>query len=218
MQALSPDAFEVAANELGAVMIDTRNAAVFKDGFVPNSINIGIKGDFAPWIGTLLTDIEQPILFVAEEENINEVITRLSRVGYDNIIGYLQGGIEAWIKSGKEIDTITSITAEDFAKKYAESSGDILVKDVRKQTEYSAEHVAEAECVTLAYLNNNMAAFSKTEPNYLYCAGGYRSMIAASILKSRGFDTIIDISGGFSEIAKTTVPRSNFVCQSKLKL
>ena len=218
VQALSPDAFEVAANELGAVMIDTRNAAVFKDGFVPNSINIGIKGDFAPWTGTLLTDIEQPILFVAEEENINEVITRLSRVGYDNIIGYLQGGIEAWVESGKEIDTITSIAAEDFAKKYAESSGDILVKDVRKQTEYSAEHVAEAECVTLAYLNNNMAAFSKTEPNYLYCAGGYRSMIAASILKSRGFDTIIDISGGFSEIAKTTVPRSNFVCQSKLKL
>ncbi|WP_435355787.1 MBL fold metallo-hydrolase [Emticicia sp. SJ17W-69] len=218
VQALSPEAFEIAVNELSAVMIDTREAQVFKDGFVPNSINIGIKGDFAPWIGTLLTDIEQPILFVAEQKNIDEVITRLSRVGYDNIVGYLDGGIEAWKAAGKEIDTIESISADEFAKQYKISEGKLLVKDVRKESEYRAEHVEEAECVTLAYLSNNMTAFSKNETNYIHCAGGYRSMIAASILKSRGFDNIIDINGGFSAIAKTEVPRSNFVCQSKLKI
>ncbi|WP_394995373.1 rhodanese-like domain-containing protein [Emticicia sp.] len=218
VQALSADAFEMAVNELGAVMIDTRDAHVFKDGFVPNSINIGIKGDFAPWIGTLLTDIEQPILFVADVENIDEVITRLSRVGYDNIIGYLNGGIAAWLKSGKEIDTIESISAETFAIKYVDSDGKLIVKDVRKESEYRAEHVEEAECVSLAFLSNNMAAFSKDEQNYIYCAGGYRSMIASSILKSRGFDNVVDITGGFAAIAKTDVPRSNFVCQSKLKV
>lgn len=218
VQALSPEAFKIAVNEISAVMIDTREAQVFKDGFVPNSINIGIKGDFAPWIGTLLTDIEQPILFIAEQKNIDEVITRLSRVGYDNIVGYLDGGIEAWKAAGKEIDTIESISADEFAKQYKISEGKLLVKDVRKESEYRAEHVEEAECVTLAYLSNNMTAFSKNETNYIHCAGGYRSMIAASILKSRGFDNIIDIAGGFSAIAKTEVPRSNFVCQSKLKV
>ncbi len=218
IQALSPEAFEVAANELSAVMIDTRAALAFKDGFIPNSINIGIKGDFAPWVGTLLTDIEQPILFIADDENIEDVITRLSRVGYDNIVGYLQGGIKSWIEAGKEIDAIESISAEDFAKIYAENKGKLLVKDVRKETEYRAEHVEEAECVSLAYLSNNMAAFSKDETNYIHCAGGYRSMIAASILKSRGYDNIVDIVGGFAAIAKTEVPRSNFVCQSKLKV
>ncbi|GAB2649610.1 MBL fold metallo-hydrolase [Emticicia sediminis] len=218
IQALSPEAFEVAANELGAVMLDTRAAQTFKDGFVPNSINIGIKGDFAPWVGTLITDIEQPILFIADKESIEEVITRLSRVGYDNIVGYLAGGIEAWKAAGKEVDTIESISAEDFAKKYTENEGKLLVKDVRKETEYRAEHIEEAECVSLAYLSNNMAAFSKDETNYIHCAGGYRSMIAASILKSRGYDNIVDIAGGFAAIAKTEVPRSNFVCQSKLKV
>ncbi len=218
IQTLSPEAFEVAVNELGAVMIDTREAKSFKDDFIPNSINIGIKGDFAPWVGTLITDIEQPILFIADEESIDEVITRLSRVGYDNIIGYLAGGIEAWKTAGKETDTIESISAEDFAKKYAEAEGKLLVKDVRKETEYSAEHIEEAECVSLAYLSNNMAAFSKNETNYLHCAGGYRSMIAASILKSRGYDNIVDIAGGFAALSKTEVPRSNFVCQSKLKI
>lgn len=218
IQALSPEAFEVAANELSAVMIDTRAAQTFKDGFVPNSINIGIKGDFAPWVGTLITDIEQPILFIADDENIDDVITRLSRVGYDNIIGYLAGGIEAWKAAGKEVDTIDSISADEFAKVYAENEGKLLVKDVRKETEYRAEHVEEAECVSLAYLSNNMSAFSKAETNYIHCAGGYRSMIAASILKSRGYDNIVDIAGGFAAIAKTEVPRSNFVCQSKLKV
>jgi hydroxyacylglutathione hydrolase len=120
--------------------------------------------------------------------------------------------------AGKEVDSIESISADEFAKIYAASEGKVLVKDVRKESEYRAEHVEEAECVTLAYLSNNMEAFSKDETNYIHCAGGYRSMIASSILKSRGFDNIVDIAGGFAAIAKTDVPRSNFVCQSKLKV
>lgn len=217
VQALSPAAFEAAANETGAIMIDTRPQQTFKDAFVPNSIFIGIKGDFAPWVGTLLTDIEQPILIIADEESREEVITRLSRVGYDNVIGYLDGGIEAWVNAGKETDSIVSVTAADFASKFKEAEGKLIVKDVRKPTEYSAEHVNEAMNIPLANLSKNMAEFSKTETNYVHCAGGYRSMIAVSILKSRGFDNLIDIEGGFKAISETDVPRTDFVCQTKMK-
>jgi hydroxyacylglutathione hydrolase len=218
VQALSAEAFEVAANETGAIMIDTRPAQIFKNGFIPNSINIGIKGDFAPWVGTLITDIEQEILFIADAENIEEVITRLSRVGYDNIIGYLNGGIATWQKAEKELDSITSISAEEFAKIYNHSNGNILVKDVRREAEYAAEHVNEAECVSLAYMSKNMDTFSKNNTNYIHCASGYRSMIASSILKSRGYDNIIDIAGGFNAISKTNIAKSDFVCQSKMKI
>jgi glyoxylase-like metal-dependent hydrolase (beta-lactamase superfamily II)/rhodanese-related sulfurtransferase len=217
VQALSPAAFEAAANETGAIMIDTRPQQTFKDAFVPNSIFIGIKGDFAPWVGTLLTDIEQPILIIADEESREEVITRLSRVGYDNIIGYLDGGINAWVNAGKETDSIVSITAADFASKFKEVEGKLILKDVRKPTEYSAEHVDEAMNIPLANLSKNMAEFSKTETNYVHCAGGYRSMIAVSILKSRGFDNLIDVEGGFKAISETDVPRTDFVCQTKMK-
>jgi glyoxylase-like metal-dependent hydrolase (beta-lactamase superfamily II)/rhodanese-related sulfurtransferase len=217
VQALSPAAFEAAANETGAIMIDTRPQQTFKDAFVPNSIFIGIKGDFAPWVGTLLTDIEQPILIIADEESREEVITRLSRVGYDNIIGYLDGGINAWVNAGKETDSIVSITAADFASKFKEAEGKLIVKDVRKPTEYSAEHLDEAMNIPLANLSKNMAEFSKTETNYVHCAGGYRSMIAVSILKSRGFDNLIDVEGGFKAISETDVPRTDFVCQTKMK-
>jgi hydroxyacylglutathione hydrolase len=218
IQALGVEAFEVAANELGALVLDTRPAQTFKNGFIPNSINIGIKGDFAPWVGTLITDIEQPILFVALPENVEEVITRLSRVGYDNIVGYLEGGFESWQTAGKEVDSIESISAEEFANRWAAAEGNLLVKDVRRESEYRAEHVNEAELITLAFLSKNMEAFSKTETNYLHCAGGYRSMIAASILKARGYDNIVDVAGGFAAIASTSVPKSDFVCQSKLKI
>jgi hydroxyacylglutathione hydrolase len=214
IQALSANAFEVAANETGAVVIDTRPAQSFKNGFIPNSINIGIKGDFAPWVGTLITDIQQEILFVAEPESIEEVITRLSRVGYDNVIGYLEGGIAAWQLADKEIDTIGSISAAEFAEGFNEN---LIVKDVRKPSEYMAEHVAEAMNIPLAVLSDNMVEFSKDQPNYIHCAGGYRSMIACSILKARGFDNIIDIAGGFAAIAQTNVPKTDFVCQSKMR-
>jgi len=208
MQPLSPEAFEVAANETGAVIIDTRQPDDFKNAFVPNSINIGLKGDFAPWVGTLITDIQQPILFIANEGTEQEVITRLSRVGYDNIIGYLKGGIEAWQAAGKETDNIVSISAEAFAKEY--HSGNTLVKDVRKATEFEPEHLAGADNVPLAYISENMAQFSKNETNYIHCAGGYRSMIASSILKSRGFDNVVNIEGGIGAI-KEFLPVSDLV-------
>ena len=215
IHALSADAFEAAASETGAVVLDTRAAQTFKNGFIPNSINIGIKGDFAPWVGTLITDIQQEILIVADAESLEEVITRLSRVGYDNIIGYLDGGFETWQNTDKEVDSIESVSAEEFAVRFSEQV--IEVKDVRKQTEYIAEHVAEAVNVPLATLSDNMVEFSKTETNYIHCAGGYRSMMACSILKARGFDNVIDIAGGFAAIAQTNVPTTDFVCQSKLK-
>lgn len=198
LQALSPEAFEVAANETGAIILDTRQATDFKDAFIPNSINIGIKGDFAPWVGTLITDIQQPIIFVADEGLEKEVITRLSRVGYDNILGYLAGGIETWKAAGKETDSIESISPEEFRNIFLE--GDVTVIDVRKSTEFETEHLVNAENIPLAYISENMAGFSKKASNYIHCAGGYRSMIAASILKSRGFDNVVNIEGGIGAI------------------
>ncbi|HEY1057042.1 MAG TPA: MBL fold metallo-hydrolase, partial [Emticicia sp.] len=208
LQALSPEAFEVAANETGAIILDTRQAAEFKDAFIPNSINIGIKGDFAPWVGTLITDIQQPIIFVAEAGLEKEVITRLSRVGYDNILGYLEGGIEAWKEAGKETDSIESISPQEFRNIYLE--GDITVKDVRKSSEYETEHLVNADNIPLAYISENMGEFSKKAINFIHCAGGYRSMIAASILKSRGFDNVVNVEGGIGAI-KQLLPTSDLV-------
>ncbi|GAB3524494.1 MBL fold metallo-hydrolase [Emticicia fontis] len=208
LQALSPEAFEVAANETGAIILDTRQSAEFKDAFIPNSINIGIKGDFAPWVGTLITDIQQPIIFVAEAGLEKEVITRLSRVGYDNILGYLEGGIEAWKEAGKETDSIESISPQEFRNIYLE--GDITVKDVRKSSEYETEHLVNADNIPLAYISENMGEFSKKAINFIHCAGGYRSMIAASILKSRGFDNVVNVEGGIGAI-KQLLPTSDLV-------
>lgn len=208
LQALSPETFEVAANETGAIILDTRQATEFKDAFIPNSINIGLKGDFAPWVGTLITDIQQPILFVADANMEKEVITRLSRVGYDNVIGYLAGGIDAWKAADKETDSIVSISAKEFAEKYQQE--DLVVKDVRKNTEFEAEHLANAKNVPLAYISENMAEFSKNDTNYIHCAGGYRSMIASSILKSRGFDNVVNVEGGIGAI-KQLLPVSELV-------
>jgi glyoxylase-like metal-dependent hydrolase (beta-lactamase superfamily II)/rhodanese-related sulfurtransferase len=215
LTALSPDAFEMVVNEEGALILDTRKAQEFKNGFIPNSINIGIDGDFAPWVGTLITDIKQPIVIVADLGREEEVVTRLSRVGYDHTLGYLEGGFASWTNAGKETDTIESISAEEFAKRYKNET--LLVKDVRKQNEFDAEHVENAENIPLAFLSEQMAQFSKSETNYIHCAGGYRSMIAASILKSRGFDNIIDVAGGFKAIAASDIPKTEFVCSSTIK-
>jgi glyoxylase-like metal-dependent hydrolase (beta-lactamase superfamily II)/rhodanese-related sulfurtransferase len=212
---LSAQAFEDVVNELGALILDTRKPKDFAQCFIPNSINIGIDGDFAPWVGTLITDIAQPLVLVADPGREEEIVTRLSRVGYDHTLGYLEGGMQAWIDAGKETDAIVSISAEEFAQRL--KTGELRIKDVRKQSEYEAEHVEGAENVPLAYISEHMAEFSKTEPTYIHCAGGYRSMIAASILKSRGYDNVIDIAGGFKAIAETDVPKTNYVCPSTLK-
>ncbi|MDO1449263.1 MBL fold metallo-hydrolase [Rhodocytophaga aerolata] len=215
VQALDPEAFEAAANETGALILDTRKAGEFAKGFVPNAINIGLDGSFAPWVGALIP-MEQQILLITDEGREEEAVTRLSRVGYDHTIGYLKGGFTAWIEAGKQIDTIASIPAGEFAERMKDEKTALIV-DVRKPGEYQSEHVEGAINVPLDYLNEHLAELSKDKPFYLHCAGGYRSMIAASILKARGWNNLIDIAGGFSAIANTDVAKTNYVCPSTLK-
>lgn len=206
MKALSPDELEAAVESTGAMVLDTRAPQTFKDGFVPKSINIGLKGDFAPWVGTLITDIEQPIVLICDEGSEQEAITRLSRVGYDNTLGFLKGGIEAWRAAGRDVDTIESISAAEFAFRLRKQP--LKIFDVRKPGEWEAGHVASAEHVPLGELNAHMAEFSVQEPNYIHCQGGYRSMIAASILKARGVENVVDVAGGYGAISKTDVRKA----------
>ena len=212
-RALDPAAFEVVANEERPLVLDTRPAAVFAQGFIPNSINIGLDSNFAMWVGEMITDIKQPILLVAEPGKEEESIIRLSRVGYDGTIGYLQGGFDAWKAAGKEVDKVRRITAAEFAKHFPEKP---LVFDVRKPSEFNSEHVVGAINVPLNRINEHLAEFPKDKPFILHCAGGYRSMIAASILKARGWDNFVDVESGFSGIKSTDVPRTEYVCPTTL--
>ena len=210
---ISVEDFETAVEETGALILDTRSAADFHKGFVPNSINIGIKGDFAPWVGAMIVDVQQPIILVSDLGSEEEVITRLSRVGFDNVVGFLEGGFESWKNSGKEIDEIKRISAEQFASEYSQNQ---KVIDVRKESEYEAEHIDEAYSKPLAYINDWVNSIDNSEHFHLHCAGGYRSMIAASILQSRGYRNFTEVEGGFNAIKKfDNVPTSNFVCQTK---
>ncbi|OIN58325.1 MBL fold metallo-hydrolase [Arsenicibacter rosenii] len=215
-QPLSPEAFEAAANETGAVVLDVRAAQTFAKGFIPNSINIGLGGQFAPWVGALIPDVRQELLLVCEPGKEQETLTRLARVGYDQVLGYLEGGFPAWAASGMEVDTITSISADELADRM--DQGTITVIDVRKPGEFAAEHIDGAKSLPLDYISELMAEFPKDETMYIHCAGGYRSMMAASILKSRGYDNLVDIDGGFGAIQKTgRFKTTDFVCPSTLK-
>lgn len=213
MKAIEVNDFEAVAEDSGALILDTRTNDQFAKGFIPQSINIGIEGDFAPWVGALIADVKQPIILVTEINQEEETVTRLSRVGFDNILGHLKGGFDAWKNAGKEIDTINRISAEEFAKEV--KIGKSKIVDVRKESEYAAEHIEEAYSKPLAYINDWIKDINPKEPFFLHCAGGYRSMIAASILQARGFRNFTEIKGGFNAVAKTTVPKTNFVCQSK---
>lgn len=215
-RALSPAAFEAAANETGALILDTRKPEVFTEGFIPNSINTGIDGGFAPWVGTLIPDIKQQILIVADAGREEEVVTRLARVGYDFAIGYLEGGFEAWKAAGMEIDEIQSVTVDEFAAaEVADSNINIL--DVRKKSEYYSEHIVNAENAPLDNVNDAMASIDKDKTYYVHCAGGYRSMIFASILKARGFDNLINVAGGFSAIkASEKFKITDYVCPTTM--
>lgn len=210
---LSPEAFEAAANETHALILDTRDAEDFSKGFIPNSVNIGLDGNFAMWVGEMIPDIKQEILLVTDKGSEEEAITRLSRVGYDHTIGYLKGGFEAWEKSGKEVDTVNRMSTEEFERKFKEKP---LVFDVRKKSEYDSQHVEGAVNVPLNEINNHLAEFPKDKPFVVHCAGGYRSMIAASILKQRGWDNFKDVVGGFKEIAETDVKVTDYVCPTTL--
>jgi glyoxylase-like metal-dependent hydrolase (beta-lactamase superfamily II)/rhodanese-related sulfurtransferase len=192
LRALTPDQFELVAETEGALVLDTRNAEDFKDGFVPRSINIGIKGDFAPWVGSMVPDVKHSLLLVTDA-----------------------GGIAAWKADGREVDTIERIDAAEFAKRF--HAGKLRVVDVRKDGEYAAEHVDGAWHASLQFINQNLAAFSKEETNYVHCAGGYRSMIAASLLKARGYHNLVEVRGGFNAIKNTDVKVTDYVCPSTLK-
>ncbi|WP_396179345.1 rhodanese-like domain-containing protein [Flavobacterium sp.] len=206
--------FETITEETGALILDTRSNGDFAKGFVPQSINIGIAGDFAPWVGALIADVKQPIVLVTDIGKEEETVTRLSRVGFDHIIGYLAGGFDAWKKAGFEIDTVNRIAPEQFATEI--KVGESNVVDVRKTTEYAAEHVEEAYNKPLASINDWIKDINPENHFYMHCAGGYRSMIAASILQARGYRNFAEVAGGFNEIAKTNVPKTNFICQSKM--
>lgn len=210
---LSVEELEQVVEATGALVLDTRNNLIFAEGFIPKSINIGLEGEFAPWVGALLGDVKQPLILVTAEGTQEESITRLSRVGFDNILGYLEGGFDAWKASGKEFDTVRRITAEQFAT-MVDVEKDV-VTDVRKVSEYAAEHVEDAYNRPLEYINDWIADIDPEEHFYIHCAGGYRSMSASSILQARGYRNFTDVIGGFNAIAATSAPTTDYVCQSK---
>jgi hydroxyacylglutathione hydrolase len=213
--ALSPEAFEAAANETSALILDTRDPQTFTKGFVPNSINIGIDGSFAPWVGAMIPDIKQEILLITDEGREEEVITRLARVGYDFTIGYLKGGFNAWQNAGKEVDQITSISTDELALLMSKEKVNVL--DVRKQSEYLSEHIIDAENAPLDFINDSMAQIDKDKTYYVHCAGGYRSMIFNSILRARGYDNLIDVKGGFKEIRESGKFKiTDYICPTTL--
>ena len=214
LKPLSVEAFTVLMEDESVLLLDVRGPQVFCKGFIPGSVNIGLKGDFAPWVGTLITDMKQRIALVTEPGEEEEAITRLARVGYDCVVGYLEGGFESWDNSENEIDQIESISADQFAELAMGKKVNTI--DVRKPTEFEAEHLEAVTSAPLHELNQHMSAFKTGENNYIHCAGGYRSMIAASILKSRGIHNVIDIAGGYNAISKTSLPKTNFVCPSTL--
>ncbi|MBT8285080.1 rhodanese-like domain-containing protein [Muriicola sp. SD30] len=211
---MTPEAFEAAANETDAVMLDTRDAEDFAKGHVPNSINIALDGSFAMWVGEMIPDVKQQILLITYPEKEEEAITRLSRVGYDHTIGFLKGGFEAWKKKGKEYETIARLTSKELEKEY--KSSEPLIIDVRKKSEFDSEHVIGAINVPLNEINSHLAQFPKDKPFILHCGSGYRSMIAASILQQRGWENFRDVSDGFDGILETEIERSEYICPTTL--
>jgi len=213
-RALSPKAFEAAANETGAIVLDVRNQDDFAKGHIPRSIFIGLDGSFAPWVGALIADVQQPILLVTPVGSEEEAVTRLSRVGFDGTLGYLKGGFDAWKRAALEYDSVSQVDAEELKK--AIETENVPVFDVRKESEYLSEHVLSANNTPLDFLNDHLSEFPDNKIFYVHCAGGYRSMIASSILKSRGIHNLIDVKGGFKEIQEAGIPVSEFICPTTL--
>lgn len=214
LHALSPEQFEEIAEASGALILDVRTNHNFARGFIPQSVNIGLDGDFAPWVGALIADVNQPILLVAEKGTEEEAVTRLSRVGFDHILGFLDGGFESWKKSGKETDFVNRISAEQFETEIKGKEAKII--DIRRENEYNAEHIHEAYSKPLAYINKWIREIEQSEHFYMHCGSGYRSTMAASILQARGFRNFTEVEGGFKAIASTGIPKSDFVCQTKI--
>lgn len=215
MKGLNPDAFELLANESGAIIIDVRHQNDFVKGHIPQSIFIGLDGGFAPWVGALIGNVKQPLLIISPQGREEETITRLSRVGFDHTLGYLEGGFEAWKNSGKEYDIISSIVAKDLEGFIKEKKVDVF--DVRKESEYISEHIPNAQNMPLDFLNDHLNQFPEKDTFYVHCAGGYRSVIAASILKKRGIHNLVDVQGGFKAIKETNIELSDYICPSTIE-
>ncbi|MBB6329408.1 glyoxylase-like metal-dependent hydrolase (beta-lactamase superfamily II)/rhodanese-related sulfurtransferase [Chryseobacterium sediminis] len=214
LQAFAPEQFEKIAEASGALILDVRTNGEFAKGFIPQSVNIGLDGDFAPWVGALIADVNQPILLVTENGTEEEAVTRLSRVGFDHILGFLEGGFETWEKSGKEKDFVNRISAAQFETEIKEKEAKII--DIRRESEYNAEHIHEAYSKPLGYINEWIAGLQTEEHFYMHCGSGYRSTIVASILQARGYRNFTEIEGGFKAIASTSIPKSDYVCQTKI--
>lgn len=206
---LEASEFEALAKQSKALILDVRHEDDYAIKHIPGSIFIGIQGNFAPWVGALIMDVKQPLLIVAPEGREEETITRLSRVGFDHVLGYLQGGIDSWKKSGFDIDNLKSITPEQFASEFSANS---IVIDARKPGEYQSEHIENALNIPLDTLNSQLAEVPREAECYLHCAGGYRSVIMASILKARGFHNLINVQKGIAGIRNTAIALTHFVC------
>lgn len=213
LKPLSANELELMVNETEAIVLDVRSEQEFANAHIPNSIFIGLDGTFAPWVGELIVDVEQPLVLVTPIGREEETIIRLSRIGFDNSLGYLEGGFESWKAAKKEVDTVTSITAEEFSKIYQSVINNIF--DMRKFSEYEAEHVEDANIVPLNTLNDHLNKFPKDEEFYVYCGSGYRSIIASSIMKARGFHNVVDVQGGYKAIKNTNIKVTDFVCGSQ---
>ncbi len=212
--AMSPKEFEVAANETGAVLLDVRSKQAFREAHVPRSIFIGLDGSFAPWVGALIADVTTPILLIVDEDRVEEAVTRLSRVGFDNTLGYLKGGVKAWKEAGKEVDSVRSWTPSEL--KDMIEAGETPIIDVRKPTEYLSEHVINAENAPLDFLNEHIAEIPKENDFIIHCASGFRSLIASSILKARGYHNMIDVDGGIKAMKADGIKVSDYVCPTTL--
>ncbi len=209
---LSPKSFELLANETDAVILDVRHHRTYIQGHIPRSISIGLNGSFAPWVGALIKDVQTPILLVAEEDEVEEAILRLSRVGFDNTLGYLKGGVGAWKSAGKELDKLESISSKELFDRYMKNNA-IPIFDVRKPSEFEAEHVTHARTTPLDFIDQHIAEFPKENTFYVHCRSGYRSVIAASILKMHGYHNVIDVAGGFLAMKDESMPTSDFSCK-----
>ncbi len=198
MNALEPDMFEAIAKAKGAVILDTRNAADFAGGFIPNSVNIGIDGNFAPWVGALIPDIQQEILIVTAPGREKEVVMRLARIGHDHVLGYLNGGYTAWEKSGRDTDAVRTVDARTLIE--TAESREISFIDIRDKSEYDTGHIAGVPNIPLNLINERQGLIDKSKTHYIHCAGGYRSMAFISILQARGYRNLININGGYKAI------------------
>ncbi len=213
LKGLSVSEFETLAEQNDILILDTRKPEVFSQGFIPNSLNISLDGQFAMWVGELISDIKQQIILVTEEGREEEALIRLARVGYDFSVGYLTGGFEAWKNANKPVKTVQRITAQDLEK---QAINNPIIIDVRKKSEFDSEHLEQAINIPLNVLTKNLASFPKDKPFILHCAGGYRSVIAASLLKQNGYENFVDVIGGFGDISKTSLPKTAYVCPTTL--